>query len=226
MEERNNIVDKERTRGILVDLDGPVYCMGGYYRTKLHKLAYHRNIAIGSPNYTTYGFKEMLGEELEKVFLSELYLDYLLHCPMVEGMDEVLSILFNHYKIHIVTSRGVWASMSPAESKRDKQITVDRLSRDCIAYDELVFTNDKIEYIKNNSIDFVIEDHPGTLSRAASETDAIGICMDDTYNKEWQGLRAYSSWHALQMIMEHKRHKELVAERAHERIVPGMPFKL
>ena len=112
------------------------------------------------------------------------------------------------WKIHIITARKSIKEEDIKERKIEK-ILEEWLNIHDIPYDVLVFTgSDKIQEIKDNQIDIMIEDSPINIQQLKDLCSMI--VFDAMYNKECvgDGLVRVNSWYEILDYLEKVAEKE------------------
>lgn len=194
---------------ILIDLCGVIYNMQDYLETYLHVKAFNMGIPIVCNN-NHYNLNEYLGKELKELFFKELYEEYLKNANIYLFADKYTKLIGNYYNIHLVTARGcIHTDSEDIKSKeiRDRYIkyTIESLKKNNIFYNHLEFSNDKIDYIKENNIQIAVEDRLETLQNIKENTKAIPICYNQTYNYDAKsyGIKTVYSWpHLAQELLK------------------------
>lgn len=169
-----------------IDIDGVLTDISQFYLDYGAKFAFENNIKeIKNPD--GYAIEEILGleEGKHKDFWKKYDKFYIKKKYTMEFASEVIEKLKNDgNEIHLITAR------NPGE-ERDN--TINWLENNNIYYDELTFTDKKVDYCKINNIDLMIEDTPNNILKISKLIPVI--CLDARYNKTCKGkniIRCYS----------------------------------
>lgn len=135
-------------------------------------------------------------------FWEKYYLTYLTSDKYIRQFSNVIvSELHNNHEIHIITARDTHNTQL---SQKDVEVlTKQWLSRNCIQYDKLVFTDNKKLYILENEIDVMIEDNPDIIMELCEYIYVI--CYHTSYNDYIQDKNIFhvNSWYEiLKLLME------------------------
>lgn len=168
-----------------IDIDGVLTDISRFYLDYGAKYAFENNIdKIAEPN--GYEIEEIL--DLEKDAHIEFWKKYdEFYTKKIytrEFAAEVIARLRDdNHEVYLITAR------KPQEEKWTK----DWLKENNIYYDKLEFTEEKVDYCKNNNIDLMIEDKVRNVLEISRVIPVI--CLDNRYNKECEGdniTRCYS----------------------------------
>ena len=171
-----------------IDIDGVLTDLSRFYLDYGAKFAFeNKTDNILNPN--TCNIEEMLN--LERGVYRDFWLKYDDYYTKKiytrEFASEVIEKLKNDGNdIHLITARN-------PKKEQDESWTTDWLKENDIYYDKLAFTDEKLEYCKENNIDLMIEDTVKNIV-AISKTIPV-ICFDTRYNQECEGdniTRCYS----------------------------------
>ncbi len=182
-----------------IDIDGVLTDISKFYLDYGAKFAFENNIEpiIADPN--EYEIEEILDLEkgAHKEFWKKYDEFYTKKIYTREFAAEVIDKLKNEgNEIHIITAR------NPNEEQSETW-TSDWLDDNNIHYDNLVFTDKKVEYCKENNIDLMIEDSVNNIL-ALSKVIPV-VCLDNRYNKECEGkniTRCYSWYDIYSKILK------------------------
>lgn len=182
-----------------IDIDGVLTDISKFYLDYGAKFAFENNIEpiIADPN--EYEIEEILDLEkgAHKEFWEKYDEFYTKKIYTREFAAEVIDKLkSNGNEIHIITAR------NPKEEQSETW-TSDWLDDNNIHYDNLVFTDKKVEYCREKNIDLVIEDNVNNVL-ALSKIIPV-ICLDNRYNKECEGkniTRCYSWYDIYSKILK------------------------
>lgn len=182
-----------------IDIDGVLTDISKFYLDYGAKFAFENNIEpiITDPN--EYEIEEILDLEkgAHKEFWEKYDEFYTKKIYTREFAAEVIDKLkSNGNEIHIITAR------NPKEEQSETW-TSDWLDDNNIHYDNLVFTDKKVEYCREKNIDLVIEDNVNNVL-ALSKIIPV-ICLDNGYNKECEGkniTRCYSWYDIYSKILK------------------------
>lgn len=182
-----------------IDIDGVLTDISRFYLDYGAKFAFENNIKkIAKPD--GYEIEEIL--DLEKGAHIEFWKKYdEFYTKKIytrEFAAEVIARLKDdNHEIHLITAR------KPQEEKWTK----DWLKENNIYYDKLEFTDEKVDYCKNNNIDLMIEDNTNNVL-AISKLIPV-ICLDNRYNQDCEGdniTRCYS-WYDIYSKIKNTQEK-------------------
>ena len=181
-----------------IDIDGVLTDLSRFYLDYGAKFAFENHMyKIVNPN--GYGIDDILN--LEKGSYRDFWLKYDDYYTKKiytrEFASEVIEKLKNEgNEIHLITARN-------PKKEQDESWTTDWLKENNIYYDNLTFTNEKLDCCKNNNIDLMIED---TVNNIVSISKIIPvICFDTRYNQGCEGkniTRCYSWYDIYSKIKE------------------------
>ena len=171
-----------------IDIDGVLTDLSRFYLDYGSKFVFENTMyKIVNPN--GYGIEEILN--LEKGGFRDFWLKYDDYYTKKTYTREFAAEVIQKLKedgneIHLITARN-------PKKEQDESWTTDWLKENDIYYDKLTFTNEKLEYCKENNIDLMIED---TVKNIVSISKVIPvICFDTRYNQNCEGdniTRCYS----------------------------------
>lgn len=95
--------------------------------------------------------------------------------PYYPLAKEALSQLYQDFDLTIVTARDGYM-----KGKRD---TLERLSKDYVIYDKIVFDSDKAKIVDREGLKWFIEDSPENALSIAEKTNCKVYLMDRPYNR-------------------------------------------
>jgi len=170
---------------ILVDLDGVI-------RDFITGL---RNIYLGE--YPDHTVKEIISRDLPKYFpigekindfLEKEFTEILLKAPSYPGAIEALQKWEESFEIVIVT----------AQPPQYRYATFSWIGNHSLPADEVRITFDK------HSVDgyALLDDFPENLESFA-RTDRLAVCLDQPWNKDWQGLRVKTVNEFFELVKSH-----------------------
>ena len=170
-----------------IDIDGVLTDISRFYLDYGAKFAFENNIStpLKPDEYT-------LQEEIHKKFWEEYDEFYTKEKYTREFASEIIEKLKQKHEIHIITARNLV----------QEEWTRKWLEKNKIYYDNLAFTNKKLEYCKDNNIDLMIEDSTNHILSISQIIPVI--CFDTSYNKDCEGdniIRCYS-WYDIYKIIE------------------------
>lgn len=190
---------------IAIDIDGVL--------TNLEKFILNYGIKYCIENKIEYSVKPLgltlydevanvlnISEEYTELFWKQNSKYYFTQMSCREFSKEIIDKLNKDNKIFIITARNDWGLCDELEGKI-KEITKDWLSKEDIYYDELIFSEDKLEVCIKNKIDLIIEDSPNNIEKL-NENFKI-FCFDAVYNRGVSGKnidRVYSWYDVLNKI--------------------------
>ena len=171
-----------------IDIDGVLTDLSKFYLDYIPKYSMENNFK-GIVNPDGYELHEILDlkENIDMDFWEKYDGYYTKKIYTREFASEVINKLKEENEIHIITAR------NPKEDLQDENWTLDWLKENNIYYDNLVFTNKKLEYCKENNIDLMIEDCLKNIIEISKIIPVI--CLDARYNKNCKGkniTRCYS----------------------------------
>lgn len=171
-----------------IDIDGVITDLSRFYLDYGTKFAFENDIdKIENPN--GYEIEEILGlQEGEHIEFWKKYDEYYTKEKYTrEFAPEIIEKLKKDgNEIHLITAR------NPKEEQSENW-TTDWLKENNIYYDNLIFTDKKVQYCKENNIDLMIEDSVKNILEISKIIPVI--CFDNRYNKECEGnniTRCYS----------------------------------
>lgn len=153
-----------------VDIDGVIADIG----QGLEKLLSKRlNREVKSEEITQYDLSYMgvKSKELKQIFNKDFYKNL----PVIEGARETLSCLYPDNYISLVTSRNQYP-----EVMRD---TFNWLIDNGILFDNLVQSTNKAEAMRNENLDFLIDDYFVTCRNLAKE-GIDSFLFEQPWNRE------------------------------------------
>lgn len=190
-----------------VDVDGVLTNIQDYILAYGAKFNYENGIVLENLKKHHYNVSKVFDwdEELSYQFWINHLEDYSLNEEPRHFASEVLKKLKQEgCKIYIITAR---CSMKEEDIKINKieNILMDWLKEHDIPYDKIVFTNeDKIDAIKQNDIDIMIEDSPKNIMELKDYCDVV--VYDALYNKEAHGKNVVrvNSWYEILDYIERR----------------------
>lgn len=166
------------------DVDGVMTDVESYVLEYGAKYSKENNLSIEKLNVEQYMTNDIFGwdEDKSEEFWTSILNDYAENERPRFFVSEVIHKLKEQgHKIHIITAR---ESMTE-EDKRDKRIEkvlINWLKKHDIYCDKLIFTgSSKIEAIKSNNIDLMVDDMPKNIKEISKYCETI--IFDANYNK-------------------------------------------
>ncbi len=115
-------------------------------------------------------------EQTRKEFLVKLSkLGIFKIAPYYHGAREALIKLYQDFDLTIVTARDGYM--------KGKKDTLERLSKDCIPYDNIVFDSDKAKIVEKDGLKLFVEDSLENAISITEKTTCKVYLMDKLYNK-------------------------------------------
>jgi len=179
-----------------IDIDGVLTDISRFYLDYGAKYAFENNIdKIAEPN----------GYEIEEI----LNLDKGVHIEFWKKYDEFYTkkIYTREFAAEIIDklkAGGNEIHLITARNEKEETWTKDWLRENNIYYDNLTFTDKKVDYCKDNKIDLMIEDSVKNILEISKIIPVI--CFDNRYNKECKGeniTRCYS-WYDIYSKIKNK----------------------
>lgn len=171
-----------------IDIDGVITDIG----SGLEKLLSQRlNRVVKKDEITNYDLKHMGvdSSELNKIFNHEFYKNL----PVIENTREILYCLYDNNYISLITARDQYP-----EVMKD---TFDWLIDNGILFDNLTQSANKIEVIKKENLDFLIDDYYVTCKNLANNgVDSLlfgqpwNRGVEKTSTSEYKHIKRVKNW--------------------------------
>lgn len=184
-----------------IDIDGVMTDIEKFqldFGSKFYYEKYNKNI-VNSSEYETYDIFN-IDEKTDNKFWWKYYLYYEFKIKPREFTSEVIKkIMSEGNNVYIITARGAFLKKSSKILYNlNKLIVKIWLKKYKIKYNKIIFSNEeKIDVIKNNRIDLMVEDKPDNINKISKMIPVM--CFDSEYNENIEGeniIRCYS-WYDL-----------------------------
>ncbi|MBR2860918.1 MAG: hypothetical protein IKB86_03680 [Clostridia bacterium] len=190
-----------------IDFDGVLTNDEEYIMATLYKYCVEHNLEMPTDNLG-YEFRKKECWSMEDVekYREEYFDSYAENYPPRLFAKEVIDKLRQMgHRIILITGRNNTPFDTPKGEMRRKQI-FDWLEKYNIKFDKIVFAiPPKIDELKENEIDVMIEDSPITIPQI---TDTVKVlCYDDRYNRHISGknvIRVYCWYDIYDKIVNNK----------------------
>lgn len=186
---------------LMLDLCGVVFDVYDYMNGRVHDIAYKRGIPIIHKD-EEWNMEERMGPELKRIFFEDLYEDYLRNGRLMPFAQEYEWNLYTEFEIHLVTARGTMGNSATQEFH--KNLTRAALMDGRIAFDYLMFTDNKTGYVSENEILFAVDDCLKTCINIKERTKCVPICFMQGHNRLAPdfGIKRAATWPHLVQILE------------------------
>ena len=166
-----------------IDIDGVLTNEHDYIINNGTKYFAEKNIPY-NVSINIYDSPELfnVSKENYNMFWGYHLIDYFVNIPTRQYAKEIIKKLKEEgNEIYIITARPF--TYTESKFKEDMiNITKEWLAKNEIYYDELVFSNTKLEDCNRLGIDIMIEDKPTNILSVSKSIPVI--CYDQPYNKE------------------------------------------
>lgn len=166
-----------------IDIDGVLTDDDQYILDCTSKYCYENNLE-GFTKPHEYEYEKLnWNQEILEDYRNKYFYDYVDNEPARKFANEVIKKLQeNGHKIFIITGR--YKSYNTTPDGENMRLRVKNwLDKNDIIYDKLIFTRaPKIEELKQNKIDLMIEDSPTTIPLINDIVEVF--CFDTRYNRD------------------------------------------
>jgi len=134
--------------------------------------------------------------EIDNTFWEKYYVIYLTSDKYIRQFSqEIISKLHENNEIHIITARD--SHNTKISQNFVELLTKSWLEKNQFPYDKIVFTSNKRQYIKDNSIDIMIEDNPYSILELSNDIPIL--CYHTAYNSfaEGENIFRVNSWYEI-----------------------------
>ena len=179
-----------------VDIDGCICDDDNYRLAYIYKFCLEKGLKEPDLPYG-YEFKATFwSNELEEAWRDEYFDNYMQNVPVRYGVNEVFEWLHNEgHEIYLITGR--WPACQQNEKGAHvREETEKWLKKNNIYFDKIVYTGfPKVDYIKKENIDVMIEDFEETLSDCSKIWPTF--CYDNRYNQNLvlDNMVRFFSWY-------------------------------
>lgn len=179
-----------------IDIDGVLTNDDDYILNCTSKYCYENNLEFFKNPYAYEYAKLNWNEETINKYRDIYFDDYVDNEPVRKFASEVINKLKEDgHEIFIITGR--FKSYDNTPDGEDMRLKIKNwLNKNDIIYDKLIFTRaPKIEKLKENEIDIMIEDSPTTIPLIK---DIVKVfCYDTRYNQEikYDNVTRVFSWY-------------------------------
>ena len=182
-----------------IDIDGVLMDDDTYRLDTMTKYCYENNIG-NLDNPYKYESKCIWNEEIKEDYRQKYYFEYVKNIPAKMYAAEVIEKLHNEgNKIIIITGR--YKTQEDSEiGQKMRNYTVNWLKNNNIIYDEICYAHcPKIEEVKENNIDVMIDDNPEVVKEIVKYTKVL--CFDNRYNTkvQYDNMTRVFSWYDIYM---------------------------
>lgn len=193
-----------------IDIDGCLCDDDEYRLAYIFKYCDDHNLPTPDMPYG-YEYKATWwGHEHETGWRDEYFDDYMENVPVRYGVLDIFRRLMDEgHEIILITGRWPGYEDSP-RGMNVRERTQHWLVKNRIPYDKLVFTSfPKIEYIKKENIDVMVEDFDETISDCVKYWPTF--CYDNRYNvgKDMENMTRFFSWYDFYR----KFHEQIIKDR-------------
>lgn len=150
---------------------------------------------------TPYGYEDKCSDWTHEIFddyINEFELNYYENAAMFTFADEITQKLHEEgHKIVIITGRHI-AQQNTPRGEFVRKASEQWLKKNNIYFDKLVFSPwPKIQSIRDNHVDCMIEDYTGTIETCRQEMPVI--LFDNRYNVGYEAENVYRvfSWYEI-----------------------------
>lgn len=166
-----------------IDIDGVLINDDDYMLATLTKYCVDNNLDY-LENPLGYENRKMKNwtKEIDLDYIEKFFWNYVENEPPRKYASEVIDMLKKEgHNIYIITSRKYCTWKNEIGDKL-RNLTIKWMQNNKIAYNEIYFSEDKTEQIRNLKIDIMIEDSPITIPKFTKFTHVF--CYDCRYNTE------------------------------------------
>jgi len=193
-----------------VDMDGVLLDDDTYRLDHITKYCFENNLQ-GMDNPYKYENKCNWSKEILEDYRKKYFFDYIKNAPVRKYASEIIRKLHDEgNKIIIITGRHKTREQSPIGDQM-REDTVNWLNKNDIVYDEICFAcSPKVQEVKENSIDVMIDDSPDVIEAVTKITNVL--CFDNRYNRdlEYENMTRVFSWYDIYMkLREMKKSIEI-----------------
>ena len=193
---------------IAIDIDGVMTNLEQFVIDHLTKYCVENHIDFNVGQFSYDHSKTFnITKDQEMAFWERHLVDYAINEKARPFTSDVINKLRREgHEIYILTAR--WYTNQEDEfGKKMRKLVKRWLSKNKIPYDKLIFSKakneEKIQEIKQNNFDLVIEDSPSNINQLSKVVPMI--CYDAQYNRDCDGeniIRCYSWWDIYRVIKE------------------------
>lgn len=178
-----------------IDIDGVLTNDDEFVLDYATKFCYENNLEFYKDPYLWETRKFNWDEDILQQYRDKYFWEYVNNEPPRKFASEIIKKLKEDgHKIYIITSRYLTTS-DTIDGEKMRNCIYKWLKKYDIEYDNIYFSNNKLEEIKNLKLDIMIEDSPKTIPNYSKEVHVF--CYDCRYNRhlECDNMTRVFSWY-------------------------------